>query len=77
MTGLNNESTPKSPPSWSKYSRIEGWWDKYPPNPARDKPSRERGEGGKMAIKGGDGQQGEKFRKLERESLGKNKREKD
>ena len=28
-----------------------------------------------MAIKGGDGQQGEKFRKLERESLGKNKRE--
>ena len=30
-----------------------------------------------MAIKWGDGQQGERFKKLERESLGKNKREKD
>lgn len=30
-----------------------------------------------MVINGGDRQQGEGFRKLEKESLGKNKREKD
>lgn len=77
MTGLNNGNTPKSPPSWLKDGRIEGWWDKYLPNPAGDKPSGERGKGGKMVINGGDRQQGEGFRKLEKESLGKNKREKD
>ena len=39
----------KSPISWWKYSRTEGWWDKYLPNPARNKTVRERE--GKMVYK--------------------------
>ena len=72
MTGLNSGSTPKSPISWSKDGKVGGWWDKYPPNPARGKPIGEREGRRKMAIKGGEVQQGKRFKKLERESLGKN-----
>ena len=41
------------------------------------KSSQRNREGGKMAIKGGGGQQVEGFRKLEKKSLGKNKKGKD
>ena len=77
MTDLNSRSIPKSPPpSWLKNGRVEDGWDKYPPNPAGGKPAGKKGEEGKIAIKGGGGQERGRLRKLERRSVDNNKRKK-
>lgn len=44
----------------------------YPPNIAGVDLARGREKGGKRAIKGGEGQHGRGFRKLERKSLNRN-----
>ena len=56
----------------------EGGWDKYPPNPTRNRIAGEWGNGGmgKLSIKGGEVQQKKGFGKIMRKDLGKNKREK-
>ena len=41
----NSEDTPKSPILWWKNGKVDGWWDKYPPNLAGNNPARERGKG--------------------------------
>ena len=68
------KTPPKSPTSWSKNDRIVGWWDKYPPSLAGEKPAEER-EKEKTTIKEGRGELERGWRKSKRESPSKNLRE--